>query len=84
MKFAYRVTGSEAVVRFEQKGDVVDVPVTVTVAYTSGQSEDIVVALGDHVTERTLPLKGAVRLITANGDNAALVEIERQRQKKYD
>ena len=34
-----------------------------------------IVPLADKVTERTLPLKGAVRSITANADNGALVEI---------
>ena len=77
LKFSYHVTGGEAVVRFEVRGDAVDVPVTVTIAYTSGATEDIVIALAEQVTERKLPLKGAVRLITANSDNAALVEIER-------
>ena len=77
LKFTYHVTGGEAVVRFEVRGDAVDVPITVTIAYTSGATEDIVIALAEQVTERRLPLKGAVRLITANSDNAALVEVER-------
>ena len=54
-----------------------DVPITVTIAYVSGATEDIVIALSDQVTERKLPLKEAVRSITANGDNGALVEVER-------
>lgn len=77
LKFTYRVEGTEAAIRFEQRGDPVDVPVTVTITYTSGTTEEVVVTLADAVTDRTLPLRGAVRLITANADNAALVEIER-------
>ncbi len=77
LKFGYHVTGSEAAVRFEVRGEAVDVPITVTIAYVSGATEDIVIALSDLVTERKLPLKEAVRSITANGDNGALVEVER-------
>jgi aminopeptidase N len=77
LKFSYHVTGAEAALRFEQQAEAVDVPITVTVAYLSGATEEIVIVLADLVTERTLPLKGPVRSITANADNAALVEIER-------
>jgi hypothetical protein len=77
VKFGYRVNESDAVLRFEQRGDPVDVPVTVSISYASGPTEDIVVALADQVTERIVPLKGAVRTITANTDNGALVEIEK-------
>jgi len=77
IKFSTHVTGGAAVVRFEQHADPVDVPVTVTISYTSGTTEEVIVTLADKVTERTLPLKGAVRSVTANADNAALVEIER-------
>jgi hypothetical protein len=77
LKFSYHVTGAEAALRFEQHAEAVDVPITVTVAYLSGATEEIVIVLADLVTERTLPLKGPVRSITANADNAALVEIER-------
>jgi hypothetical protein len=77
MKFSFHVTGAEAVVRFEARAEAVDVPITVTITYTSGATDDIIIALSDQITERTLPLKGPVRSITANGDNGALVEIEK-------
>jgi hypothetical protein len=64
-------------VRFEQQSDVVDVPVTVTVTYESGNVESVVVLITEKQTEQTIPLKGRVRTITANADNAALVEIDR-------
>ena len=77
LKFTSKVSGTDAVVRFEQPADPVDVPVTVTVTYASGLTENIVVILSEKHTERTLPLKGPVRSITANSDNAALVEIDK-------
>ena len=63
--------------RFEQLDTVVDAPVTVTITYESGNIESVVVVLTEKHTERTIPLKGRVRTIAANADNAALVEIER-------
>jgi hypothetical protein len=77
LKFSYRVSGTEAAVRFEQRGEPVDVPVSVTITYTSGATEDVLIALSAPLTERTLPLRGAVRAIVANADNGALVEIEK-------
>lgn len=77
LKFGYRVSGSEAVVHFDQRGEGVDVPVTVTIVYTSGASENIVFILADKHTERTVALKGPVRSMAANMDNGALVEIDK-------
>jgi aminopeptidase N len=77
VKFESQITGGEARLRFEQRGEIADVPVTVTIAYASGASEDVVIPLTERVTERTVPVKSGVRAILANADNAALVEIER-------
>jgi hypothetical protein len=77
LKFSYRVMGTEAAVRFEQRGQPVDVPISVTITYTSGTTEGVLIALSDQITERTLPLRGTVRAIMANTDNGALVEIEK-------
>jgi len=77
VKFSYHVTESEATVRFEQHAEPVDVPITVTVTYASGATDNVVVILADKHTERAIPLKGPVRTISANADNAALVEVDR-------
>ncbi len=77
VKFGSHHTAGSAVVRFEQRGEPVDVAITVTIAYTSGNTEEVIIVLADKMTERTLPLKGTVRSISANADNGALVEIER-------
>jgi aminopeptidase N len=76
LRFTYRVEGTEAAVHFEQRGEPADVPIVVTIVYTSGVAEDVLIALSERVTDRTLPLRGAVRAITANTDNGALVDIE--------
>ena len=75
LKFSSHTSAGSALIRFEQRGEPVDVPVTVTVEYQSGAMQQVVVALADKVTERTIPLSGAVRSITANADNGALVKI---------
>jgi peptidase M1-like protein len=77
LKFSYHVSGMVATVGFDQLGEGVDVPITVTVSYASGATESMVMILADKHTERTIPLSGRVRAITANADNAALVEIDR-------
>jgi hypothetical protein len=77
VKFSYKIDDRSAKVLFEQRGAPVDVPVTVTVQYADGSSSDVIVVLSDRTTEGTIALKGNVRAIVANADNAALVEIER-------
>ncbi|MDP9322392.1 MAG: hypothetical protein M3P13_02055 [Acidobacteriota bacterium] len=77
VKFSYHVSGAEATVRFDQPDDPVDVPITVSVTYASGTTENILIQLADKLTERTLPLKGPIRGITANTDSGALVEIDK-------
>ena len=75
LTFSHRSTGAEAVLHFEQRGPVVDVPITVTIAYANGTSEEIVVPVTDRTVDTTVALKGPTRAITANQDNAALVQI---------
>jgi hypothetical protein len=77
VKFSYHVTGTEATIRFDQHGEPVDVPITVSVTYASGTTENILILLADKLTERKLPLKGPIRAITANADSGALVEINK-------
>ena len=77
LKFSYQVSGASATIRFDQQADPVDVPVTVTVTYASGITENIVILLAEKQTERTLPLKGPVRNIAANTDSGALVIIDK-------
>jgi hypothetical protein len=55
----------------------VEVPITATVTYMSGITENVFIVLSEKQTERVLPLKGPVRRITANADNAALVIIDK-------
>jgi hypothetical protein len=70
--------GEQVAVRFEQRqADIFDIPITVTLSYADGTTEDVVVTLDEKVTERTIPLKGALRTVDINRDWAALAEIEK-------
>jgi hypothetical protein len=76
--FTYRSPDANSlVVRFEHRGEVAPVPITVTVTYVSGETESVVVPVTERVAERTLRLKGALRKVDANEDNGALVEVEK-------
>jgi hypothetical protein len=71
------VNGTQATLHFDEHGDAVDLPITVTITYADGSAENILFILADKHTERTITLKGPVRTITPNTDNAALVEIDK-------
>jgi hypothetical protein len=69
--------GTTLRVRFEQKGEVFDIPVTVTVTYVDGTSSDVVVLVTEKVTEQSIPLNGAVKSVEVNKDGGALAEIDK-------
>jgi aminopeptidase N len=75
VRFTSTVEGETLSVRFEQTRDVFDVPITVTITYADGQSEDVVVAVTEKVVEKTVTLKGPLRGVDVNKDHGALVEV---------
>jgi hypothetical protein len=77
LAFGTAVSGREALVRFEHRGNVAPLPVTVSILYADGRTEDVIVPVTERVVERRLPLLGPVRSIEANRDHAALAEISR-------
>jgi aminopeptidase N len=78
ISFSYRISDSgSAVLRFEQRGAVMQVPLTVTVNYASGDSDEAIVALTDRLTEQSIRLKGTPRNITVNADHGALARIDK-------
>jgi Peptidase family M1 domain len=64
-------------VRFEQSGPIYDVPVTVTLTYADGTTQDVVVPVTDKSVERAIPLRAALRSFDVNKDGGALAEIAR-------
>jgi hypothetical protein len=65
-------TGPEAVVRFEQSGDIYDLPVTVTVECAGQPPIDMLVKITDRQAEAHIPLTGALKKVEVNRDNGAL------------
>jgi hypothetical protein len=77
LRFTYDAGPSSAVLRFEHRKEVVPVPVMVTVTYASGDREEFVIPILERAIERTIPLKGPVRIIEVNRDNGALAEFSK-------
>ena len=64
--------------RFEQQTeDLYDVPVTVTLQYSTGDTQDVVVRVNERVTEARVPLGGVLRGVDVNRDFQALARITR-------
>jgi hypothetical protein len=66
------------IVRFEQSGDIFDVPVTVGVTYSDGKTAEFVVAVTEAITEARLPLQGTLRSVEPNVDDAAVAHFDRR------
>ena len=77
LAFASRISGSALTVHVDQKGDIFDIPLTVTIAYADGTSEDVIIVAADRTVERTIPLKGPVRSVDVNRDGGTLADIKR-------
>jgi hypothetical protein len=78
LRYSTAVEGSELIVRFEQSGDIYDVPVTMAVTYTDGKTAEFIVVSNDTANIQSLPLTGTVRSIEANPDGAAVAIIEKK------
>ena len=77
LRFSSAVDGQELVARFEQVGDVFDVPVTITIQYTDGRVTEEVVTVTEAQVMRRIPLTGTIRSVEVNQDHAALATIEK-------
>ncbi len=78
LRYSTAVEGSELVARFEQAGDVFDVPVTIVVTYTDGKVAEFLVPVTEASTEARFPLAGAVRSVDINPDSAAIAILDRK------
>jgi hypothetical protein len=75
--FHYKVGRDAVSLRFDQRGTVMEFPLTVRLNYASGESEDIIVPLSERITERTVPLRDRLRSVDADPDHASLVKIHK-------
>ncbi|MSO55826.1 MAG: hypothetical protein EXQ55_02735 [Acidobacteria bacterium] len=72
LRFTYTTESGAVVARFEQVGEVFDVPVTVTVQYANS-AIDVIVPVTGQIVEHRIPTTGQVRGVQANKDDAAPV-----------
>ncbi|HUE86871.1 MAG TPA: M1 family aminopeptidase [Vicinamibacterales bacterium] len=77
IRYSTATEGQELVVRFEQVGEVYDVPVTVTLNYND-RSVDEIVPLDEATVEKRFPLAGSLRNVAINDDHAALGHFDRR------
>jgi hypothetical protein len=77
VRYSSSVDGQELIVRFEQNGDIFDIPVTVTINTSEGSREELV-NISDAVVERRFPLSGSLRSVGINDDNGALGHFDRR------
>jgi hypothetical protein len=73
VRYSAAIRATEVVVQFDQDAhEVFDVPVTVTLQYADGRTQDVVVAVTAAHIEARLPTTGAVRSVQINRDSAAI------------
>jgi len=75
VKLAYRIEGTDVILRIEQIGEVFDLPVTVTVQYSDRKSVDVLIPVTAQVVERRVPLAGVLRGVEISKDDGMLAEI---------
>jgi hypothetical protein len=78
LRFSSVVEGQELIVRFDQSGDIFDVPVTVGVTYTDGKTAEFLVKVSETSTEARFPLTGTLRSVEPNVDEASLAVFDRR------
>ena len=72
--------GSTVRLILEQGAKVHDVPLTVTILYADGRSDEALAVLSGESTEVLVPVTGKVRDLRVNEDHAALVRVEQVRR----
>ncbi len=76
--FGYRVEsrsdGQTAVLRFEQTGDIFDLPALVTLTFANGRSQDITVRVTDRVVEVAVPLDSPLKSAAISRRDVSLAE----------
>ena len=74
MKVAYRIEGTDVVLRIEQIGEVRPASDR-TVQYSDRKSVDVLVPVTAQVVERRVPLAGVLRGVEISKDDGMLAEI---------
>jgi hypothetical protein len=73
VKFTYTTVPDAVTARFEQVGEIFDVPILVTIQYANNTSIDVVVPVTDRIVELRVPTTGLIRSVGVNRDGKAPV-----------
>jgi hypothetical protein len=77
LRYSSTIRSGEVTIRFDQDSQTIfDVPVTVTLQYTDGHTQDVVVAVTEAHVEQRIPTTGIVRDVQINRDSAALARFD--------
>ena len=75
LMFSYRVEGETVVLHIEQVGDVLDMPVAVTLRYDNRLVSTVFVPVTERVVDQRIPLAGPLRSAEINLNDGALAEV---------
>ena len=79
IRYARVISAGSVTVRFEQMTEpLFDVPVTVTINYTNGRTQDVIVPVTERTVEWKTPTTGTVRQVQVNRDYAAIAHFDAQ------
>jgi aminopeptidase N len=78
LDLTYRIEGPDVILHVEQRSEVFEVPLMVTLQYVDRPSSDVLIAVTAPVVERRIPLAGTLRGIDLSKDDVALAEITRR------
>ncbi len=73
LQVRHTVQGNAAVVTIEQRGEVVPVPVSLTLAYTNGTTEHVTIPVTEKTMTRSLPLAGTLRELVVDQEQTLAV-----------
>jgi len=77
LRYSSTIRTGEVTIRFDQDSKTIfDVTVTVTLQYTDGHTQDVVVAVTEAHVEQRIPTTGIVRDVQINRDSAALARFD--------
>lgn len=79
IRYSTTIVSGAVNLRFEQLGGVVDIPVTVSILYADGRTQDVMVPLTERVATPAIPTTGTVRQVQVNRDSAAVAEFTADR-----
>ena len=79
LRYTTRVQSDGVFVQFDQDpAAIFDVPVTVTLGFADGHTQNVVIPVTEAHVERLIPATGVVRDVDVNRDSAALARLDEQ------